>query len=416
MKKHRLLAILLTLGCMINLVSCSRNTVKAASSVNIQENTVEAKGVNEGKNYDSKANRSEHEELTDIISEDDSVEKIVDPAYEEVEKYLDEESAYKGFQGVALVAQGNEIKFAKAYGNADYDDNIANKVNTRFAIASNTKQFTAAAIMQLVESGKVNLDDTIDKYFPKFKYANQITVKELLQMRTGLVDYLNAAELYFKDEESLKILDDYREKAYFDEYVSDSRWTADIILNNLYLSELQFEPGQAYDYCNTNYYLLGLIIEQASGVSYEDYIAENIFKPCGMKNTSMSAEETDAKGHGSTESGEIVANPKFTFAAGNIYTNVYDLLRWERMFHTGKVLSEESYNQMITPSEDSGYGLGLIISDGIIRHSGVIDGFNSYTEYDPAKDITIIILENYDPTTAILEAKYDGAIIRGLIQ
>ena len=401
---------------MINLTGCSRDIVKAASGANVQERTVEAENVNKGKKSDGENDRISQEERADIISEDDTLEKIVDPAYEEVERYLDEESAYKGFQGVALVAQGNEIKFAKAYGNADYDDNIVNKVNTRFAIASNTKQFTAVAIMQLMEDGKINLDDTIDKYFPKFKYANQITVRELLQMRSGLVDYLNAVELYFKDEESLKILNDYREKAYFDEYVSDSRWTADIILNNLYLSELQFEPGQAYDYCNTNYYLLGLIIEQASGVSYEDYIKENIFKPCGMKISSMSAEDTDAKGHGSVESGEIVVNPKFTFAAGNIYTNVYDLLRWERMFHTGKLLSQESYNEMITPSEDSGYGFGLIISDGIIRHSGVIDGFNSYTEYDPAKDITIIILENYDPSTAVLEAKYDGAIIRGLIQ
>lgn len=416
MNKHRLLAILLTLGCMINLTGCSRDIVKAASGANVQERAVEAENVNKGKKSDGENDRISQEELADIISEDDTLEKIVDPAYEEVERYLDEESAYKGFQGVALVAQGNEIKFAKAYGNADYDDNIVNKVNTRFAIASNTKQFTAVAIMQLMEDGKINLDDTIDKYFPKFKYANQITVRELLQMRSGVVDYLNAAELYFKDEESLKILNDYREKAYFDEYVSDSRWTADIILNNLYLSELQFEPGQAYDYCNTNYYLLGLIIEQASGVSYEDYIKENIFKPCGMKISSMSAEDTDAKGHGSVESGEIVVNPKFTFAAGNIYTNVYDLLRWERMLHTGKLLSQESYNEMITPSEDSGYGFGLIISDGIIRHSGVIDGFNSYTEYDSAKDITIIILENYDPSTSILEAKYDGAIIRGLIK
>ena len=416
MNKHRLLAILLTLGCMINLTGCSRDIVKAASGANVQERTVEAENVNKGKKSDGENDRISQEERADIISEDDTLEKIVDPAYEEVERYLDEESAYKGFQGVALVAQGNEIKFAKAYGNADYDDNIVNKVNTRFAIASNTKQFTAVAIMQLMEDGKINLDDTIDKYFPKFKYANQITVRELLQMRSGLVDYLNAAELYFKDEDSLKILNDYREKAYFDEYVSDSRWTADIILNNLYLSELQFEPGQAYDYCNTNYYLLGLIIEQASGVSYEDYIKENIFKPCGMKISSMSAEDTDAKGHGSVESGEIVVNPKFTFAAGNIYTNVYDLLRWERMLHTGKLLSQESYNEMITPSEDSGYGFGLIISDGIIRHSGVIDGFNSYTEYDSAKDITIIILENYDPSTSILEAKYDGAIIRGLIK
>ena len=253
MKKYRLLAVLLILGCMINVTGCNKNTVRVASSTNIQKKAVEAKELNESKNNNDEYDISVQEEITDIISEDDTLEKIVAPGYEEVEKYLDEESAYKSFQGVALVAQGNEIKFAKAYGNADYDDNIVNKLTTRFAIASNTKQITAVAIMQLVEDGKVNLDDTIDKYFPNFKYANQITVRELLQMRSGLVDYLNAPELYFKDEESLKILNDYREKPYFDEYVSDSRWTADIILNNLYLNELQFEPGQAYDYCNTNY-------------------------------------------------------------------------------------------------------------------------------------------------------------------
>ena len=113
---------------------------------------------------------------------------------------------------------------------------------------------------------------------------------------------------------------------------------------------------------------------------------------------------------------DILKNARVFNYTTNTYTNVYDLLRWERMLHTGKILSQESYNEMITPSEDSGYGFGLIISDGIIRHSGVIDGFNSYTEYDSAKDITIIILENYDPSTSILEAKYDGAIIRGLIK
>ena len=305
MKKHRLLAVLLILGCMINVTGCNKNTVRVASSTNIQKKAVEAKELNESKNNNDEYDISVQEEITDIISEDDTLEKIVAPGYEEVEKYLDEESAYKSFQGVALVAQGNEIKFAKAYGNADYDDNIVNKLTTRFAIASNTKQITAVAIMQLVEDGKVNLDDTIDKYFPNFKYANQITVRELLQMRSGLVDYLNAPELYFKDEESLKILNDYREKPYFDEYVSDSRWTADIILNNLYLNELQFEPGQAYDYCNTNYYLLGLIIEQASGVSYEDYIKEDEYIVEGstkitdvneMIGTKLESEEFDSIG------------------------------------------------------------------------------------------------------------------------
>ena len=130
----------------------------------------------------------------------------------------------------------------------------------------------------------------------------------------------------------------------------------------------------------------------------------------------MVAEEQDAKGHGSAESGEIIVNPRFTFAAGNIYTNVYDLLRWERMFHKGDIVSKESYKEMITPFEEGGgYGLGLIIANETISHSGVIDGFNSYTEYYPQKDITIILLENRDATTSVLEAKYDGAIIHQLL-
>ena len=249
MKKRKLLAVLLILGCIINATGCNENTVRVVGSTNVQKNAVEAKEFNEDKNINDEYDISVQEELSDIILEDDTLEKIVAPGYEEVEKYLDEESAYKSFQGVALVAQGNEIKFAKAYGDADYDDNIINKLNTRFAIASNTKQITAAAIMQLVENGEVNLDDTIDKYFPAFDYANQITVRELLQMRSGLVDYLNAPELYFKDEESLNILNDYREKAYFDEYVSDPRWTADIILNNLYLNE---STGTAILACKVN--------------------------------------------------------------------------------------------------------------------------------------------------------------------
>ncbi len=413
--KYRLLTIVVTASCLLNLAGCSKKTVEESKNTNLQVSIAEDESLH-GQAADEENKVSAEESKQDVISEDDSVEKIVEPGYEAVEEYLDGEWAVKSFQGVALIAKGDEIKFAKAYGYADIDENISNKLTTRFAIASNTKQFTAAAIMQLVEAGKINIDNTIDKYFPKFKYGNQITVKNLLQMRSGLVDYLNETELFMQDKESKNILNDYKDNAYFDMYVSDERWTSDIILNNLYLSELKFEPGQVYDYCNTNYYLLGLIIEQASGMSYEEYIDKNIFEPCGMTTASMQVEETDAKGHGSAESGKIVVNPKFIFSAGDIYSDVYDILRWKRMLHKGNIVSAESYKEMTTPAdEEDGYGFGLIMRDGTIRHSGVIDGFNSYTEYDPETDITIILLENIDQTTAVLEAKYDGSMISGLI-
>ena len=395
-KKYISLIIGLTISCILTLVGCN-NKVTEVPEINVIE---------------QKEKTNEVEEKI-VEPEYENVEKIVEPGYENIEEFLDEEYANKGFQGVALVAEGEEIKFAKAYGYADYDEKQENKLTTRFAIASNTKQFTAAAIMQLVEKNKINLDETIDKYFPNYEYGSKITIKNLLQMRSGIPDYLNEVEVFMKSEESLSILEDYKDDEYFDKYVEDERWSKDLILEDLYLSDLYFEPNEAYDYCNTNYYLLGLIIEKASGISFEEYIEKNIFKPAGMITSSMKAEDSDAKGHGSVESGEIEANPDFTYAAGNIYANVYDMFRWNRALHKGNILSNQSYNEMITPVD--GYGYGLFINEGIIRHSGVIDGFNSNTEYDINNDITIIVMENCDTTTDLLDAKYDTSMIRQLM-
>lgn len=403
-KKYVLLVTGLTFSLMLTLSGCGKKDVQDIK-VNVQKHQ-EVAAENIQKNNKEVEEKNQEEEYG-------NVEKIVEPGYEKIEEYLDEEAANKIFQGVALVAQGDEIKFAKAYGYADADENRENKLTTRFAIASNTKQFTAAAVMQLVEKNKINLDDTIDKYFPEYEYGKSITVRDLLQMRSGIPDYLNEVDMYMQSEESLSILKDYEDEEYFDKYVEDDRWSKNLILKDLYLSYLAFTPGEAYDYCNTNYYLLGLIIEQASGMPYEEYIEDNIFKPCNMATSSMKAEESDAKGHGSAVSGEITANPEFTYAAGNIYANIYDMFRWTRMLHKGDIVSLESYNEMITPVD--GYGYGLFINEGIIRHSGVIDGFNSNTEYDSYNDITIIVMENSDATTELLDAKYDTSIIRGLI-
>ena len=393
----RVIVIILALSCMIGLTRCNANSADEVRVTSGQESSI---SVNSKEVYKSKY---------------EDAKEVIEAGYEDIDNYLQGEYDNNAFQGVVLIAKGDDIKFAKAYGYADLDENRKNEVTTRFAIASNTKQITAAAIMQLVEEGKVNVNDTIDKYFPKFKHASEITVKELLQMRSGLIDYLNDPITFMQSSESLKILDDYNHDKYFDKYVSDDRWSSDLILEDLYLSHLVFTPGQAYSYCNTNYYLLGLIIEQASGMSYEEYVKKNIFDPCGMLDASMMAQDNDAKGHGSVTSGEIVANPNFTYAAGNIYANVYDLFSWNRMLHKGDIVSDASYNEMITPTQEGGYGYGLFISDGAVRHSGVIDGFNSNTEYDLTTDTTIIVLENADKTTGLLDAKYETSIIRGLI-
>lgn len=394
-KRYLITVIILVCSFTLNLTGCSKNTVDVKGEEALETNVIE-----EESQKDKEKNQED--------------EKIVTQGYGNLEKILQEEADSNNFQGVALVAEGDNILFAKAYGYADRDEKIKNSLDTRFAIASNTKQFTAAAIMQLVDTNKISFDETIDKYFPEYKYGNKITIKNLIQMRSGIPDYLNEVETFFIDEDAKKIIKEYEKTNYYDKYVEDNRWSSEIILKNLYETELYFEPNEAYDYCNTNYYLLGLIIEQVSGLSYEDYLKEYIFKLCKMTDANLKMQELDAKGHGSNVSGEIAANPKFTYAAGAIYANVYDMFKWNRMLHKGQVVSEKSYNQMITPVDS--YGYGLFIEENIIRHSGVIDGFNSNTEYDKKSDYTIIVLQNADAEAVNLDSKYYTDIIREYVK
>ena len=385
-KRYLLLGLLIIFSCIVTLTSYNRKTTEISSDIILNEKD------------------NEKEEL------DENIEKIVEPGYEKLEELLDEESSNRKFQGAVLVADGDEIVFAKAYGYADVENKIENKLTTRFAIASNTKQFTATAIMQLVEQNKISLDETIDKYFPDYKYGNNITIKNLLQMRSGIPDYLNEVDLFMLDEDTKNLLKEYESNVYYDKYVEDYRWSPEVILKNLYLTDLLFEPGEEYDYCNTNYYLLGLIIEEVTGMSFEDYLNEYIFEQSKMDSSSIIPLNSDAKGYGSAESGEIVANPKFTYAAGAIYSNIFDMFRWSRALHKGNIITEQSYKEMITPVD--GYGYGLFIKDNLISHSGFIDGFTSNTEYDIKKDRIIIVLENIDPETDNLDAKYHTSLIR----
>ena len=385
-KRYLLLGVLLIYGCMLVLTRVNEKSIDIINDVSVNEEIKEKEKYNE------------------------KVEEIVEVGYENLEKFLKDETANKSFQGVALVAEGDKIVFLKAYGYADVEENRENKLTTRFAIASNTKQFTATAIMQLVEQNKISVDETIDKYFPNYKYGSKITIKNLLQMRSGIPDYLNELDLFMKDEDTKKMLKEYENNSYYDKYVEDKRWSSEIILKNLYLTELKFEPNEYYDYSNTNYYLLGVIIEKVSGISFEDYLDENIFKPCEMTTSSMRVGKLDAKGHGSKESGEILANSKFTYSAGGIYSNILDMFNWNRMLHKGNILSNKSYNEMIAPVDD--YGYGLFIKDNIIRHNGLIDGFTSNMEYDIKKDRTIIVLENSNSETEHLDAQYHTDLIR----
>lgn len=351
---------------------------------------------------------------------------ILDPKYSAVRSTIYDNMEEYCLQGTVLVGVGDDIVYVESFGKASEWDDIDNTNTTRYGIASLSKSFTAAAIMQLHEEGKLDVNDTIDKYFPDYAYGSEITILELLQMRSGIIDYLNDMDEYMTVEDSKAIYEAYVENEDWkglDEYP----WTREDMLKNLYNNDLKFEPDERYAYSNTNYYLLGCIVEQASGMDYDTYITENILEPCHMSSSNLAPMEGDAIGYIRNE-GFVSSSRETLFAAGGIRSNAFDMFSWMRNLSKGNIISEESFATMIDVEEvaiknqqyyereqerlreelgeeyeepevdpdfvPTYYGCGLMVTGPVVWHRGYIDGFASYMSVDMETDVTIIILTN----------------------
>lgn len=295
----------------------------------------------------------------------------------------------KPFQGTILIMKNDEIILKQAYGYADAENKVPNEVDTIYEIGSITKQFTAVGIMMLVEEGLMSVDDTLDKYLPEYPYASQVTIKQLLNMTSGIKDYFN-------DE-------DYLQRYFGVEEIADTfnqRISKEIkneeLLKYISESELVFEPGTRYSYSNTNYHFLGMIIEKVSGMSYEEYITTNILEPLGMSSTSFNPLNTTATGYGLNNGIPMPVmspHPTISYAAGSICSNVDDMLKWENAVIAGELLTEESWSEIFSGG-NFGYGYGWGIQGSMYSHSGATLGFNSYVSISPKYDYAIIVLSN----------------------
>jgi CubicO group peptidase (beta-lactamase class C family) len=286
------------------------------------------------------------------------------------------------FQGVVLVAADGKVLLNKGYGWADAATQKPNDPSLVYQIGSVTKQFTAAAILKLQEEGKLSVNDTIGKYFPKLKEGNRITIRHLLTHTSGLFNYTNDTTFWLheagKPSSHEKMMGRFADKP------------------------LDFEPGAKFSYSNSGYLLLGYIIEQVSGKPYEQYIRENIFHPLGMNRSGFDFTKATGRATGYYVSGvsepAIIVDSTGSYSAGAIYTTTSDLFKWVQAMHARKIIKPESWEQAFTPFKGQ-YGYGLIMDKMYgqkrIWHNGGIHGFISNLEYFPESNTTVILISNY---------------------
>jgi CubicO group peptidase (beta-lactamase class C family) len=316
---------------------------------------------------------------------------------EEVEKYhkavdeiLNKNLLRGSFNGAILVAKNGDIVYEKYVGVKDArvkgKDSIT--AETPFQIASTGKTMTAAAVLKLWEEGKLSLDDEMSKHFPGFPYPG-VTVKTLLNHRSGLPNYLY-----------------YMEKGKWDRKLQASNTE---VLNTLinWQPPKAANPDKRFQYCNTNYVLLALLVEKVSGMSFPEYMKKTFFVPLAMNNSFVIGVNEQPEHMQSFQPNNALWSLDFSdgpYGDKNIYSTPRDLLLWDRALNEGKVLNEKTLEAAYTPysNEKPGihhYGLGwrmLLYPNGkkVIYHNGHWHGFNSAFARLPDEKATIIIISN----------------------
>jgi len=296
------------------------------------------------------------------------------------------------FNGSVLVAENGEVIFKKGYGLANMEWDIPNEADTKMRLGSITKQFTSMLIMQLVEDGKIDLQDKITTYLPDYRKetGEQVTVHHLLTHTSGIPSYTSLPNFF--DEIS-------RDPYPVDEFIK------------LYCSgDLEFEPGTQFKYNNSGYFLLGAIIEKVSGQSYEEALQKQILEPVGLKNTGYDHHSTILKKRaaGYTKSFNSYSNAPYLnmglpYAAGSLYSTVEDLYLWDRVLYTDKLLSKKYKDIMFTPflaHYAYGWTVGRMPSGtggdslSIVAHGGGINGFNTLISRMVDDEHLVVLLNN----------------------
>ncbi len=293
-------------------------------------------------------------------------------------------TAANAFMGTVLVAEGDHILLDQGYGMADLEWNIPNAPEVKFRLGSLTKQFTATLILLLQQDGKLHIEDPVARYLPDApKSWEKITLTNLLGHTSGIPNFTSDKDFAAWGMSPHTVAE---EIAFFSD------------------KPLEFEPGSKFSYSNSNYEVLGAVIEKVTGEKYGDLLRKRIFQPLGMQDTGLDTDELilpkRAQGYSPSKDGLVHARSEsmtVPWAAGSIYSTTGDLLRWEKALFGGKVLNDASLAAMTTAGKGNyGLGVGVVQQSGVtvIQHGGGIEGFNTQLAYIPDRKITVVVLSN----------------------
>lgn len=305
------------------------------------------------------------------------------------------------------VKRGADLLLVKGYGDADIENSVPMTAETVYRIGSLTKQFTAAAVMQLVEAGLIDLDDPLTQYLPNYPtQGHEVSIRHLLTHTSGIKSYTSLGDVFWLKAGLLDLTHTEMLELFQDE-------------------PFDFAPGEAYRYNNSGYYLLGMIIEEVSGDTYDDYLDAHLFGPLGLSRSYYCHEAQIIRGRAEgyeqgagwlLNDGSISMNTPG--AAGALCSTVPDLLSWTAALRSGRVVSLASYQAMTTSGllndgSATGYGLALGLAPlgehARVAHTGGINGFSTVMAHYPGSDLDIVVLSN---TSSQAPGQVEGHIAR----
>lgn len=316
-----------------------------------------------------------------------------EPKFQKIDSVLTYFTTNDKFMGSVTIREKDKVVFNKAYGYADLENKVKANIDTKYKIGSITKMFTSSIIFQLIEEKKLTLDTKLSEYYPQIKNADSISIKNLLNHSSGIYNFTN--DTLFMD------------------YVETPQ-TRKAMLQRITDYGSVFNPNEKAEYSNSNYLLLGYIIEDITKKRYKDVVNERIIKKLKLKNTyyygKINPKRNEAYSYsfdGTNWEKREEWHESVTFAAGALQGNPTDLTKFIRALFEGDIIKEESLEEM--KKVDFGYGKGIFIFPFSERrfygHTGGIEGFSSILGYYPKDEVSIAMTvngEGYDSNQILI--------------